>query len=68
MESAGARCVDCSHPGSIELDTLIAKESVVIGLGEDVLGQLPQEQREWVEQVNNFLDRYSKSMQELFLP
>ena len=57
MESAGARCVDCSGPGSVELDTLTAKESVVLGLDQDALEQLPQEQQEWVEQVNNFLDR-----------
>ena len=42
----------------MELDTLAAKESVVLTLDQEALEQLPQEQQEWVEQINNFLERY----------
>ena len=59
MECVGARCVDCSCPGSVELETLAAKESVVLALDQEALEQLPQEQQEWVEQINNFLERYT---------
>lgn len=49
--------MDCSSPRSIDLETLTAKESVVLGLDQEAVGQLPQENQEWVEQVSNFLSR-----------
>ena len=43
----------------MELKTpLAAKVSVVLALDQEALEQLPQEQQEWVEQINNFLERY----------
>ena len=50
--------MECGQPGSIELENLTAKESVVLSLDEDTLGQLPPEQRKWVEQIKRFLERY----------
>ena len=58
VEPASARCIDCSQPNSIDLERLAAKESIVIGLDEDTIGQLPLDNRKWVEQVYNFLERY----------
>ena len=57
MESAGARCVNCSRPGSVVMETLTAKESVVLELDQGIVEQLPLERRKWVEQVHDFLQR-----------
>ena len=58
VESAGASSIDCSQPSSIDLERLAAKESVVIGLDDDTIGQLLPANKKWVEQVYNFLERY----------
>ena len=50
--------MDISQSDSIDLAILPAKESVVLDLEDDVIGQLPLENRKWVEQVKHFLERY----------
>ena len=50
--------MDCSRPGSVAMETLTAKESVVLELDQEAIEQLTPEHRKWVEQVNDFLERY----------
>ena len=50
--------MDCSRPGSVAMETLTAKESVVLELDEEAVEHLTLEHRKWVEQVNDFLERY----------
>ena len=67
VESAGARCLDCSQPGSVDLKRLTAKESVVVGLDEDMIGKLEAGHRKWVEQVYNFLEGYVSNANKKFV-
>ena len=49
--------MDCSQPGTIAMETLTAKESVVLELDQEAVEKLTPEHRKWVEQVNDFLER-----------
>ena len=51
--------MDCSRPGSVAMETLTAKESVVLELDREAAEGLTLEHRKWAEQVNDFLERYS---------
>lgn len=50
--------MDASVPGSVDLERLTAKESVVLDQDEDLIQGLPPQQMQWVEQVKHFLQRY----------
>ena len=55
LSSAGAQCKLINKLRYVPMETLVVKESVVVGLKDD-LGS--SEEMEWAEQVNDFLVRY----------
>ena len=44
-------------PGSLSLDALVAKESVVLAVDNDLMKQATPTDKQWVEQVYEFLSR-----------
>ena len=59
MKGAGAQCrVATSQDSLSSLELLAAEESIVLAVGEDLLREMTEEQRQWIAQVNTFLSRY----------
>ncbi len=55
LSAAGAQCKLINKPRSVPVETLVVKESIVVGLKDD-LGS--SDEIEWAELVNDFLVRY----------
>ena len=55
LSAAGAQCKLINKPRSVPVETLVVKESIVVGLKDD-LGS--SDEIEWAEEVNDFLVRY----------
>lgn len=57
MKEAGATCKLAPSSDSINLESLTAKESIVVSVDSDLASQMTPGERNWVAQVNEFLQR-----------